>query len=171
VGALRNEGDASDEPLTAAERSVARLLNEDAQLETHVSANIVRVQWTKLIMNLNNALDALSSLPIKRHLAAEAHRCVLAACQDEALRVFNASGIKLERMGLFIPRLAPHLLRLPNWLYLLITPLKVTDEARGSMVRLLVLSNSPHRPINQPINNSGKTWLQVGPLRLITSME
>jgi hypothetical protein len=38
-------------------------------------------------------------------------------------------------MGLFIPRITPHILRLPNWLYLLITPLRVTEEARGSMVR------------------------------------
>lgn len=127
VGALHISSD-------GAARRVARLLNEAARLETHVSAHIAHVQWTKLMMNLNNALDALSRLPIRRQLGREAHRWTLAACQAEALRVFDAHpDIRLERMGLFIPRITPHLLRLPNWLYLRITPLRVTDEARGSM--------------------------------------
>jgi 2-dehydropantoate 2-reductase len=186
VGALRKEGAADDARLADAERRVARLLSRDARLEAHVSANIARVQWSKLMMNLNNALDALSLLPIKRQLADEAHRWTLAACQEEALRVFDAHpDIKLERMGLFIPRITPHILRLPNWLYLLITPLRVTEEARGSMVRCAALakpSSSTHSRTSMmscsssssslslsPMDQSGKTCVQGGGPKWTTS--
>lgn len=138
IGALRSEGQATDERLSSAERRVAKLL-QDARLETRVAKDIAGVQWTKLMMNLNNALDALSELSIKPGLQSEAHRWTLASCQEEALRVLEANGIKVESVGLFIPHLMPHLLRMPNWLYSTITPLRITDEARGSMVHAYLL--------------------------------
>lgn len=131
LGALKISGNRRQKEI---EEKLCGLLKDEAGLPTKICQDINRVQWTKLLMNLNNALDALSMYPIKKQLQYEAHRWTLAACQDEALRVLQSHGIQAEAVGLFIPQLMPHLLRLPNWLYKITSPLRITEQARGSMV-------------------------------------
>ena len=53
-----------------------------------------RVQWGKLLFNLNNALNALSGLPLATQLADRRWRRLLAAQIEEALAVLEASGIR-----------------------------------------------------------------------------
>ncbi|MGW6308073.1 2-dehydropantoate 2-reductase, partial [Streptomyces niveus] len=55
-------------------------------------ADMVEVHHGKLLMNLNNACNALSGLPLRDQLGLRAYRRCLALCQREALAVYRAAG-------------------------------------------------------------------------------
>lgn len=96
---------------------------------------IEAVQWGKLLINLNNALNALSGLPLRDELMSRAWRRLLAAQIDEALAVLEVAGI-LAKAPLPVPvGLLPALLRLPTPLFALIARrmLPMDPKARSSM--------------------------------------
>jgi 2-dehydropantoate 2-reductase len=97
--------------------------------------NIVGVQWGKLLINLANALNALSNLPLREQLARRPWRMLLADQIAEALTVMKAEGIKPVSATPVRPGLAPHLLRMPDILFELILgrTMKIDREARSSM--------------------------------------
>ncbi|MBM2710347.1 2-dehydropantoate 2-reductase [Mesorhizobium caraganae] len=114
--------------------SLAGLLDvEGLAVETH--ADIKAVQWGKLLINLNNALVALSGLPLASELADRRWRLILAGQIDEALAAMKASGIAPARIGGLRPGLLPKLLRLPDWLFRLVARrmLAIDPQARSSM--------------------------------------
>lgn len=98
--------------------------------------DMVAVQWGKLLLNLNNPVNALSGLPLKRQLLDPAFRRVLAALQTEALAVMKAAGIRPARVGAAPPALIPLILRLPTWAFSRIAAsmLSIDDRARSSML-------------------------------------
>lgn len=106
---------------------------EGLAVETH--ADIKAVQWGKLLINLNNALVALSGLPLASELADRRWRLILAGQVDEALAAMKASGIAPARIGGLRPGLLPKLLRLPDWLFRLVARrmLAIDPQARSSM--------------------------------------
>ena len=79
--------------------------------------DMVAVQWGKLLLNLNNGVNALSGLPLKEELAQRDYRRCLAALQREALRVLAAAHIRPARLTPLPPRLVPPLLELPDALF------------------------------------------------------
>lgn len=96
---------------------------------------IEAVQWGKLLVNLNNALNALSGLPLRDELLSRGWRRLLAAQIDEALAVLGVAGIPV-RAPLPVPiSLLPSLLRLPTPLFALIARrmLPMDPKARSSM--------------------------------------
>ncbi|MEJ6403261.1 2-dehydropantoate 2-reductase [Yoonia sp. 2307UL14-13] len=97
--------------------------------------NMEGVQWSKLLMNLNNALNALSGLGLRDQLQTRAWRQVLAACIKEGLAVARAEGIALERIGKVHPRILPIVLRLPDFIFQRFANamLRVDPTARSSM--------------------------------------
>ena len=97
--------------------------------------DFVSVQWGKLLLNLNNPVNALSGLPLRQQLSQRLYRRVLAALIDEALGVLRQAGIVPARVGKIAPRWLPTLLRLPDWLFrrLAAQMLKIDPEARSSM--------------------------------------
>ncbi|MDX8525439.1 2-dehydropantoate 2-reductase [Mesorhizobium sp. MSK_1335] len=110
------------------------LLNVDG-LAVEARADMKAVQWSKLLMNLNNALVALSDLPLARQLANRSWRLILAAQIDEALAAMKAAGIAPARITGLPPALLPKVLRLPDWLFDLLARrmLAIDPEARSSM--------------------------------------
>lgn len=113
---------------------LARLLGvEGFQVETH--ADMAAVLWGKLLMNLNNALVALSGLPLATELADRRWRLILAAQIDEALIAMKAANIHPARIAGLRPALLPYLLRLPDWVFrrLARRMLAIDPEARSSM--------------------------------------
>jgi len=114
--------------------TLAGLLDvEGLAVETH--ADIKAVQWGKLLINLNNALVALSGLPLASELADRRWRLILAGQIDEALAAMKASHIAPARIGGLRPGLLPKLLRLPDWLFkrLARRMLAIDPQARSSM--------------------------------------
>src|SRR6201996_9743377 len=62
-------------------------------LAMRATGNIEGVQWGKLLVNLNNALNALSGLPLRQQLANRAWRRILATQIAEAYAILKAAGI------------------------------------------------------------------------------
>jgi 2-dehydropantoate 2-reductase len=97
--------------------------------------NIDGVQWGKLVLNLNNALNALSDLPLRRQLAQRSWRQLFADQMAEGLAVIRAEGIKPVSPTPVPVGLMPPLLRLPSIIFepMLGRTMKIDPEARSSM--------------------------------------
>lgn len=100
-----------------------------------VHRDMLAIAWGKLVLNLNNALNALSGLPLQRQLGDRRWRLILAAQVDEALAAMHAAGIRPARIDGVEPRLMPLGLRLPNLLFRVAarSMLAVDPQARSSM--------------------------------------
>jgi 2-dehydropantoate 2-reductase len=98
-------------------------------------ANIQGVQWGKLLFNLNNALNALSGLPLATELADRRWRRLLAQQIEEALAVLAASDIRPASIERVPPGLIPFILRLPDAVFRLAARrmLAIDPAARSSM--------------------------------------
>jgi 2-dehydropantoate 2-reductase len=103
-------------------------------LKARTSDNMGGVQWGKLLLNLNNAINALSGLPLRDQLGQRAWRSILAAQIAEALWATRAAGIVPVTSPL-PAQLLPAVLRLPDLVFrILAAPmLKVDPQARSSM--------------------------------------
>ena len=97
--------------------------------------DFVAVQWGKLLLNLNNAINALSGIPLKAQLSERDYRRCLALLMDEALRALSAAGIVPAQIGKVPPSRMPRLMRLPDWLFKRVatSALRIDPEARSSM--------------------------------------
>ncbi|MBN9243073.1 MAG: 2-dehydropantoate 2-reductase [Mesorhizobium sp.] len=98
--------------------------------------DIQGVLWGKLLFNLNNALVALSDLPLAQELAERRWRLVLARQIREALAAMKAGGIRpVAAAGSAPPALLPFILSLPDWLFgrLARRLLAIDPQARSSM--------------------------------------
>jgi 2-dehydropantoate 2-reductase len=106
-----------------------------AGLALELRQDMLEVQWGKLLLNLNNPINALSNLPIKAQLEDRGYRRALSALQTETLHVLARAGIKPAQVGKAPPRLLPALLQLPTWLFKRVAAsmLKMDASARSSM--------------------------------------
>ena len=106
-----------------------------ARFDLQQHADLRPHQWAKLLMNLNNAVSALSDAPTREILLSAGYRRVLAALIEEGLTVLRAAGIRPARLGAIPVGLFPHVLRLPSGLVQLVAraQLKIDPEARSSM--------------------------------------
>ncbi|RZO47312.1 MAG: 2-dehydropantoate 2-reductase [Sandaracinaceae bacterium] len=104
-------------------------------LETKVVDDIAPAQWTKLLVNLNNAVSALTDAPTQRMLQERELRLVVAAIIDEAVGVLRADGVRPPSLRGVPVWLMPKILRLPTPIVRLVTraQVKVDAEARSSM--------------------------------------
>ena len=104
-------------------------------LKMRPTDNIDGVQWGKLVLNLNNALNALADLPLRRQLSSRPWRRLFADQMAEGLAAIRAEGIKpVSPMPIPVGWLPP-LLRLPDPIFeaLLGRTMKIDPEARSSM--------------------------------------
>jgi 2-dehydropantoate 2-reductase len=99
------------------------------------SANIAGVQWGKLLVNLNNAINALSDLPLRQQLAQRSWRMLFADQIAEGLAALRAEGVRPVSSTPIPAGWTPHLLRLPDTLFgmLLGRTMKIDPQARSSM--------------------------------------
>lgn len=106
-----------------------------AGLKVQLAKDIKALQWAKLMMNLNNAVCALSGVPLREMLASSGYRRILADLIAEALGVLRAAGIRPGRLGAVPAKWFPSVLRLPDVLFRLLAraQLKIDAQARSSM--------------------------------------
>lgn len=99
------------------------------------SNNITSVQWGKLLINLTNAVNALSGLPLLEMLHHRRWRQLMADQMTEALAVLTNAGIEVSSMAPVPMRFVPKILRLPTPIYKRIAAqmLTIDPEARTSM--------------------------------------
>lgn len=119
---------ARDDADTAARLSVPGLA-------IRATSDIDGVQWGKLIVNLNNALNALSNIPLRQQLAQRDWRRLLADQMAEGMAAVRAEGITPVSPTPLPSSWMPPLLRLPDPLFnmLLGRTMKIDPAARSSM--------------------------------------
>ena len=76
--------------------------------------DMAAVQWAKLLLNLNNAINALANRPLKEELSQRAYRRCLALAQTEALRLLARAGIQPAKLTPVPPTWIPRLLATPD---------------------------------------------------------
>jgi 2-dehydropantoate 2-reductase len=106
-----------------------------AKLPIESRDDMLAVQWSKLVLNLNNAINALSGLPLAEELSQKPFRRVLAAAQGEAFDLLAAADIPVARLTPIPPRWQPRLLQIPDRLFELLLPriMPIDPHARSSM--------------------------------------
>ena len=92
-------------------------------------------QWTKLLVNLNTAVSALSDVSTGTLLLSPGYRRVIAALVEEGLAVVRAAGVRPARWNGVPLAWMPRILGLPTPLVKLVTrrQLRVDPAARSSM--------------------------------------
>jgi 2-dehydropantoate 2-reductase len=111
----------------------ARIGNRPGRL--HLSADMAAVSWGKLIINLNNAVNALSGKTLLEQLSDRNYRRIFAATQIEALGILKAAGIVPAKTGPISPQLMPHVIGAPDFIFrrLVLKRQKIDANARSSM--------------------------------------
>ena len=97
--------------------------------------NIEAVQWGKLLINLGNALNALSGITLYEQLQDRAWRRLIADQMAEALGILKANNITPAKTTAAPPALIPYVLRLPTPLFKRVAAkmLTIDPTARSSM--------------------------------------
>lgn len=72
------------------------------------------VLWSKLLLNLNNAINALSGVPLQAELSQRGYRRCLALAQRETLDLLAIARIPLVSLTKLPPQRLPLLLSLPD---------------------------------------------------------
>ncbi len=106
-----------------------------AGLPVVTHADMVPVQWAKLLLNLMNPINALADVPLRDQLAQRAYRRCLAGAQTEALDLMDAAGIEPARLMSISPRRLTRVLTLPDVAFRLLARrmLAIDPLARSSM--------------------------------------
>ena len=112
-----------------------------AGLALQLHKDLRAVQWGKLLLNLNNPVNALSGKPLREELMDRGYRQCFAALQTEALQLLRGAGITPAQVAPLPPHRLPALMRLPNPLFRLIAArmLRIDAKARSSMAEDLAL--------------------------------
>lgn len=121
---------AEDTPVT---RSIQERLGHRPSAMKLV-ADMAPVAWSKLLINLNNAVNALSGKPLLDQLKDRDYRRVVAATMDEALVAMKLAGIRPAKTGPVPPAALANVLRLPNPLFdAFLKAQRIAPDARSSM--------------------------------------
>jgi 2-dehydropantoate 2-reductase len=123
---------AGDSPVT---RRYAELFAA-AGLPLALSSDMTGVMWGKLVINLNNAINALSGRTLLQQLSQRDYRRCVALSQKEALGLLRRAGIRPAKVLALPTWLVPHVMALPDRLYRRImsrSGTRVDKHARSSM--------------------------------------
>jgi 2-dehydropantoate 2-reductase len=116
---------------------IEKLVNKfnGAGLKAEASTEMRAVQWGKLLLNVNNPINALSDLPLREQLLNRDFRYVFATLQLEALAAMKKAGIEPKQLAAVKPHIMPRLLKLPNWIFTRLAKkmLRMDASARSSM--------------------------------------
>ena len=106
-----------------------------AKLPYQLRTDMADVQWAKLVMNLNNAINALSNLPLVQELTDPAFRRIYGAAIAEATSLIHASGQRLAKLTTVPTAWLAYVMRLPEPIFRRLGKKVITIEpsARSSM--------------------------------------
>ncbi|HYD36474.1 MAG TPA: 2-dehydropantoate 2-reductase [Allosphingosinicella sp.] len=114
-------------------RALAERIGE-GPARLRLSADMAAVAWGKLLINLNNAVNALSGRTLLEQLRERDYRRVVAASIVEALDLLEAAGIEPAKIGPVPPKLLPHVIASPDLVFNLFLKIqKIDARARSSM--------------------------------------
>ena len=110
-------------------------LTTSAGIESKLSPDIAAEQWSKLVINLSNSINALAGVPTRDMLTDAGYRKIIGAVTREALDVLDAAKIRPAKMRGVPLRLLTRVLSLPSPIARLAlrSRLKIDPRARSSM--------------------------------------
>ena len=122
---------ADDRPQT---RQLAQAIGQ-SPASLKLSNDMLGLAWGKLLINLNNAVSALSGRTLLEELRERDYRRVFAGSMREGLRLLDKAGIEPAKVGAVGPRLLPWVIGSPDWLFrnLFMKAWKIDSKARSSM--------------------------------------
>lgn len=132
-----------------------------------LSDNMTAVAWGKLLVNLNNALNALSDVALLEELSDRNFRRILAACIREALVVLAAAGIEPAKATAFPPKWLPAFIGAPDFFFNTIglKLQKIDDRARSSMADDFAAGRATEiNFLNGEVVNLAKTMKMEAPI-------
>ncbi|KAJ3301392.1 hypothetical protein HDU76_005769 [Blyttiomyces sp. JEL0837] len=109
-------------------------------IECKSTPQLDAILYGKLLINQNNAISALSGIPLKAEMYQYQYRNVWAACISETLAVYNAAGIT-PMLSAAPPWSLPYILKLPDFAFAIAAKgmLSVDEKATSSMYEDLKL--------------------------------
>ena len=110
------------------------MLNQQ-KIDTELVDDFEQVCWGKLLLNLNNGINALSNIPLKAQLSNRPFRKLLAGAMQETLTTLKAANIAPAKLTKVAPSMVPVILKLPNFLFTRVANqmLAIDPLARSSM--------------------------------------
>jgi 2-dehydropantoate 2-reductase len=120
------------------DRSETRSLAErigDGPAPLKLSSDMTGLAWGKLLINLNNAVNALSGRTLLEEFREQDYRRVVAASQREGLGLLRRAGIKPAKIAAVDPKFLPFIIGSPGWLFrnVFLRKWKIDEKARSSM--------------------------------------
>ncbi len=124
--------------LFAARRDGTRSLAEavgGSEAPLTLSDDMLGLAWGKLLINLNNAINALSGRTLRDELRHRDYRKVFAAAMKEGLELLKRAGIEPATVGGIAPASLPRIIGAPDWLFnnVFLKRWKIDSKARSSM--------------------------------------
>jgi len=124
--------------LYAEKRAGARRLAEavaGGAGELKLSDDMLGLAWGKLLINLNNAVNALSGRTLQDELQQRDYRHVFAVSVSEGLDLLKRADIKPATVGPISPQSLPRIIKSPDWLFnnVFLKRWKIDAKARSSM--------------------------------------
>jgi len=89
----------------------------DGPAPLNLSDDMLGLAWGKLLINMNNAINALSGQTIPDELRQRDYRRVFAAAIEEGLGLLKRAEIEPAKVGPLAPKLLTTVLRLPDILF------------------------------------------------------
>jgi len=124
--------------LHAEQRAGTRSLAEavgTGPAEIKLSDDMLGLAWGKLLINLNNAVNALSGRTLMEELTRRDYRRIFAAAMREGLDLLGQAEIEPATVGPISPKILPRIINSPDWLFnnLFLKQWKIDAKARSSM--------------------------------------
>jgi 2-dehydropantoate 2-reductase len=115
-------------------RALAKRIDQ-SPAALRLSNDMLGVAWGKLLINLNNAVSALSGKTLLEELRERDYRRIFAASMREGLRLLRKARIEPAKVGAVGPHLLPWVINSPNWLFnnVFLKKWKIDAKARSSM--------------------------------------
>ena len=103
--------------------------------ELRISDDMLGLAWGKLLINLNNAVNALSGRSLQDELKRRDYRRVFAASMREGLELLERAEIEPATVGPISPKVLPRIIDSPDWLFnnIFLKRWKIDAKARSSM--------------------------------------
>jgi 2-dehydropantoate 2-reductase len=100
-----------------------------------ISDDMLGLAWGKLLINLNNAVNALSGRTLQDELKRRDFRRVFAASMREGLDLLKRADIEPVTAGPVSPQTLPRIVGSPDWLFnnVFLKRWKIDAKARSSM--------------------------------------
>ena len=107
----------------------------DSRAALKISNDMLGLAWGKLLINLNNAVNALSGHTLQDELKRRDYRRVFAASMREGLELLERAEIEPATVGPISPKVLPKIINSPDWMFnnIFLKRWKIDAKARSSM--------------------------------------